>query len=304
MTQPGQPPTRLFEPGFVALLESLTLAGRRVPAGRAAGQWRSRTNGSSVEFADYRTYAPGDDYRRIDWNAYARLERLFVRLYQAEEDLALSLLLDTSASMAWGRPTKGRVAAQVAGALAFVGLRRGDRVALGLLRAGQASRPPAVGELRGAAAARAAWHALERLDFGDATDLQGALSSAAQQVRGAGLTVVLSDLLSPTGYQPGLDALRARRQEVVVIQVLSPDELDPPADLLGDWRLIDSEPAAPLEASITPAVLRSYRRLIQTYTAEARDFCRRRGVTFLQLRSDTPVTTIVLRSLRAAGILV
>src|SRR5204863_8603033 len=99
----------LFEPGFVRLLESVTLAGRRVPAGRAAGQWRSRAAGSSVEFSDYRTYAPGDEFRRIDWNAYARLERLFVRLYRAEEDLSLAIVLDTSASMAWGRPSKARL---------------------------------------------------------------------------------------------------------------------------------------------------------------------------------------------------
>ena len=130
----------LFEPAIVRALEGLTLAGRRVPSGRSAGQWRSRTSGSSVEFSDYRTYAPGDEYRRIDWNAYARLERLFVRLYRAEEDLSLSILLDTSASMAWGRPTKARLAAQLAGALTFVALQSGDRVELATCRGGQTGR--------------------------------------------------------------------------------------------------------------------------------------------------------------------
>ena len=104
MTQPAPPREPLFEPAFVRSLEALALAGRRVPSGRAAGQWRSRASGSSVEFSDYRTYTPGDEYRRIDWNAYARLERLFVRLYRAEEDLALTVILDASASMGWGRP--------------------------------------------------------------------------------------------------------------------------------------------------------------------------------------------------------
>src|ERR1700746_3558815 len=119
MTQPiAREP--LFEPRFVRALESLALAGRRVPSGRAGGQWRSRTSGASVEFADYRTYAPGDEFRRIDWSAYARLERLFVRLYRAEEDLALSVVVDTSTSMDWGRPSKARLAAQLAGALTFV----------------------------------------------------------------------------------------------------------------------------------------------------------------------------------------
>src|SRR5579859_6708288 len=117
----GQP---LFEPGLVRVLESLTLAGRRVPLGRATGQWRSRASGSSVEFSDYRDYTPGDEFRRIDWNAYARLERLFVRLYRAEEDLALTVIVDASASMGWGagNTSKGRLAAQLAGALAFIAL--------------------------------------------------------------------------------------------------------------------------------------------------------------------------------------
>src|SRR5579864_1295187 len=128
----GQP---LFEPAFVRALESLSLGARRTPSGQAAGQWRSRTSGSSVEFSDYRTYAPGDEYRRIDWNAYARLERLFVRLYRAEEDLSLALLLDTSASMGWGRPSKARLGAQLAGALTFVALQSGDRVDLATCRA-------------------------------------------------------------------------------------------------------------------------------------------------------------------------
>src|SRR5205085_462051 len=98
------------------------LAGRRVPTGASAGQWRSRATGSSVEFADYRTYTPGDDYRRIDWNAYARLERLFMRLYRAEENLSLAVVVDTSTSMTWGRPPKARLAAQLAGALSYIAL--------------------------------------------------------------------------------------------------------------------------------------------------------------------------------------
>src|SRR5579871_3914913 len=128
MTHTTTSPEPLFDASFVRALEALALAGKRVPSGRAAGQWRSRTSGSSVEFSDYRTYTPGDEFRRIDWNAYARLERLFVRLYRAEEDLALSIVLDASASMAWGRPPKARLAAQLAGALACIALQSGDRV--------------------------------------------------------------------------------------------------------------------------------------------------------------------------------
>ena len=303
MTESNSAPAPpLFEPGFVRVLESVTLAGRRVPAGRAAGQWRSRASGSSVEFSDYRTYAPGDEFRRIDWNAYARLERLFVRLYRAEEDLALAVVLDASASMAWGKPSKGRLAAQLAGALAFIALQSGDRVEIAACReSGVVQRLPA---MRGEAAVLAAWRLLERLEFSGATDLNAGLSASARYLRGAGLTVIVSDLFSPTGYQQGIDALLARRQDVLLIHVLSPDEVQPPADLLGEWRLLDVEPTAPLEATLTPSVLKAYRRLLEGFRQEAADYCRRRGLTYVPLRSDVDLQDVLVRTFRTAGILV
>ena len=299
MDQKTQP---LFEPAFVRALESMALAGRRVPSGRAAGQWRSRTSGSSVEFSDYRTYAPGDEFRRIDWNAYARLERLFVRLYRAEEDLSLSLLLDTSASMAWGRPSKARLAAQLAGALTFVALESGDRVELATCRANRIDQR--LSGLRGRAAAWAAWRLLERLECDGATDLNAALSTYAGQKSGSGMTVVISDLFSPAGYQAGIDALLGRRQDVLLLHVLAPDELQPPGDMVGEWRLVDTEPAGQVEATITPGVLRAYRRLLQAFTAEANDFCRRRGMTYIQISSETRIEDLVLRTFRNLGVLV
>jgi uncharacterized protein (DUF58 family) len=292
----------LFDPRFVRALEQLALAGKRVPAGRSAGQWRSRASGSSVEFSDYRTYAPGDEFRRIDWNAYARLERLFVRLYRAEEDLTLSILLDASASMAWGKTSKARLGAQLAGALAFIALQSGDRVELALCR-GQ-KLEDRLRNLRGQGATWAVWRHLEALTCDGETDLNTALTTYARQSRAAGMTVVISDLFSPSGYQQGVDALLGSRQEVILLQVLAPDELQPPADLVGEWRLLDSEPGLPLDVSITPGVVRAYRKLLEAYVAEAQEFCRRRGVTYLQLRSDASITDVVLRTLRSAGVVV
>jgi uncharacterized protein (DUF58 family) len=284
------------------VLESLTLAGRRMPAGRAAGQWRSRASGSSVEFSDYRTYAPGDDFRRIDWNAYARLERLFVRLYRAEEDLSLSVVLDTSMSMSWGRPPKGWLGARLAGALAFIALQSGDRVELATGRDGGVVDHLA--NLRGEGGTWPAWRLLEQLEFGGATDLNSLLIASARQLRGPGLSVVISDLFSPSGYQQGIDALLGRRQDVLLLHVLAPDEIDPPADLIGEWRLLDSEPAPSVQATITPGVLRAYRRLLKTFSAEAADFCRRRGITYQLLRSDVNLQDVLVRTFRRLGILV
>src|SRR5439155_4626594 len=202
-----------------------------------------------------------------------------------------------------GKPrSKGRLAAQLAGALAFIALQSGDRVEIAACRdAGPAQRLPA---LRGEAATWTAWRLLEGLEYGGATDLNAALAAQARYMRGAGLTVLVSDLFSPTGYQQGIDALLGRRQDVLLIHVLAPDEMEPPADLVGEWRLLDSEPAAPVEATITPGVLRAYRRLLRAFTQEAADFCRRRGITYLQLRSDVNLQDVVLRTFRTAGIVV
>jgi uncharacterized protein (DUF58 family) len=292
----------LFEPGFLRLLESLTLAGRRVPAGRSMGQWRSRSTGSSIEFSDYRTYAPGDDFRRIDWNAYARLERLFLRLYRAEENLSLSLLVDTSASMAWGAPPKARLAARLAGALSFIALRSDDRVELAACRAGAVT--DRILSLSGQAAVWPLWNYLERLSCGGSTDLDASLAAYAAQMRGSGLAVVISDLLSPPGYQRGIDALLSHRQDVVLVHVLAPDELEPPGDLMGEWWLIDSEDTESIDATITPSVVRAYRDVLAAYTKEVADYCRRRGVTYLLLRSDVRLEDVLLRTFRHAGVLV
>jgi hypothetical protein len=118
------------------------------------------------------------------------------------------------------------------------------------------------------------------------------------------MSVIVSDLFSPSGYQQGLDALLGQRQDVLLIHLLAPDEIQPPADVLGEWRLLDSEPSAPLEATITPGVVRAYRRLLQAFVDEATDFCRRRGITYLQLRSDVSVSDVVLRTFRTLGVLV
>lgn len=291
----------LFDPRFLRLLEGLSLAGRRLPAGETVGQWRSRASGSSVEFSDYRTYTAGDDFRRIDWNAYARLERLFVRIFRAEENLALSVLLDTSASMTWGHPSKARLAARLAGALSFVALRGDERVNITTLRSGAvAERAP---NLSGQAGIWPMWRFLERLAFSGETNLDSSLTGYARQLRRSGLAVLISDLLSPHGYQQGVDALLARRQDVVVLHVLAPDELEPDSEFLGEWRLLDMESQATVQATITPSVVRAYRRLVDVYTREAAEYCRRRGATYLLLRSDVNVQDVLLRTLRQAGVL-
>src|SRR4030088_1933186 len=147
---------------------------------------------------------------------------------------------------------------------------------------------------------------LERLDSrpGGATDLNDALAASGRLLRGAGLAVIVSDLFSPSGYQQGIDALLSRRQDVLLVHLLSPDEMEPPADLLGEWRLQDSEPFAPVQAKITPAELKAYGRVLKAFSNEAAEFCRRRAIVYLQLRSDVRLQDVLVRTFRTVGVLV
>lgn len=290
--------SNLLEPSFLRKLEALTLLNRRARRGASAGPRRSPALGSSVEFADFRSYSPGDDFRRIDWNAYARLERLFLRLYRAEENLSVTFFVDCSASMDWGMPHKGHFVRQLAGALAYIALVSFDRVAVAGF-AGElfAYLPPVAGP----AAVWRVWPFLEALPFGGETDLNGVLRGFARHRPGPGLAFVLSDLLAEAGYQAGIKALLAARQEVILLHVLAPDELAP--DLVGDWRLTDAEGAPPVELTANSRAVRAYRERLAAYIRELRGFCHTHGVAYERLSSGLSLEDAVLRQLRRAQII-
>jgi uncharacterized protein (DUF58 family) len=120
--QPVRKPSQsmLFDEAFLRKLERIAILSKRAAAGQLQGERRSSKRGQSVEFADFRPYSSGDDFRRIDWNAYARLERFFIKLFIEEEDLTVHLLVDTSKSMDWGNPNKLEYAIRSAGALGYI----------------------------------------------------------------------------------------------------------------------------------------------------------------------------------------
>ena len=288
----------MFTPDFLPKLEALALATRQSLAGSSVGPRRSPTLGMSVEFSDFRNYTPGDDYRRIDWNAYARLERLFLRLYRAEENLTVSLLLDTSRSLAWGQPPKFDLARQVAGALAYVALVNGDRVGVAALGDDLLARLPPVSDR---AQVWRVWDFLEQLQTLGGTGLGKALSSvAARYTRRPGLSVLVSDMLTDSDWRSGLRALRASRQEVVLLQVLAPEEINP--EIMGHWQLVDDEDGSSLEVTLTARTLEEYRDRLSAYTREVASFCHGHGISFVQLPSNLSIEDAVLRLLRRARI--
>ena len=250
----------LLSPELLARLEKFELVSRKIFRGRMKGERRSPRKGQSVEFADFRNYVPGDDLRFVDWNTYARLEKLFLKMFLEEEDLHFYALIDASASMDFGEPTKLRYAVQLAAALGFVGLVRGDRVKIETL--GQpAGRPAPV--FRGRKSLWRMIKHLEEMQGGESVSLAEGVKNFCIRNTGRGIVVLLSDLMDKTGYEAALRYLLSRDLDVYVIQILSAAEIDP--DITGDLRLIDCEDADMAEVSVTPALMTRYKRTLAAF---------------------------------------
>ena len=291
-------------------LEQLSLVARCIRVGQTAGERRSTRRGASVEFADYRDYVQGDDLRRVDWNIYARLERPFVKLFEEEQDLAVHILLDGSASMDWGADGQGgggaeenkwAYARRLAAALGYVALVSGDRLQIINLQSTIYNQRSQFGPVRGHGHTLRLFEWLEGVSAEGATDLNASLRSYAISGGRAGLVVLISDLLSPTSYVDGVTALAARGHEVAVIHTLSPDEVEPP--LGGDLRLLDVETGDPQEVTIDGGMRALYRRRLAAWRDEIQATCRARDMHYVPVETDTPFDQIVLYDLRRAGLL-
>jgi uncharacterized protein (DUF58 family) len=283
-----------FDEAFLRRLARLGLAVRRDRIGQGAGHRRSPARGSSVEFADFRTYTLGDDLRRVDWNVYARLGRLFLRLYHDDQNQTLHLLLDVSPSMDFGEEEshKLRWSKRLAGALGYVALAGLDRVSVAPVAAGVVGRPAT---FVGAQAALRLFAHLGALPLAEeVTDLDRALGGYV--VRTPGPVVLVSDLLCPGAGRDGLRRLKAAGNDVAVVHVLAPSEEEP--DLRGDLRLVDRETGEAREVTVDDALLDRYRAGVAAWREEVRAACHERGIGYVPVRSDAAVEDVVLDALR------
>jgi uncharacterized protein (DUF58 family) len=287
----------LLTPQLLAQLEKLELVTRRIFRGRMKGERRSKRKGQSVEFADFRNYVPGDDLRFIDWNTYARLDRLFLKMFLEEEDLHFYALIDASQSMEFGDPTKLHYARQLAAALGFIGLVRADRVRIESI--GQPLRT--VGPVfRGRKSLWRMVDHLEQIEPGQNVTLAEGVKNFCLRNPGKGILVLLTDLMDKQGYDAALRYLVSREMDVYVIQILSQEEVDP--DVKGDLRLIDCEDSDVAEVTISAPLLARYKQTLNSFVDGARQFCTRRGMNYLLARNDLPVDQLVSSYLRKRGL--
>jgi len=283
----------LLSTDFLTQLERLSLLSRRSFRGRVKGERRSPRKGISVEFSDYRPYGVGDDLRYVDWNVYARLDRLYLKLFVDEEDLCLHLLVDASASMGFGEPSKLDYGARLAGALGFVGLVGLERVGVGVVRDRMAE---GFNPARGRSQAIPLMDFLGRLRAGGTTSLNDGLAAYALRSREAGLAVLVSDLMDPGGYERGLKALLERRFDVHVVHVLAADEMNP--SFGGDLRLLDAETDEERDLTLDAEALRGYHERLRVFLDRAEQFCRGNEITYHRVVTDTPVEEFMLRQLK------
>lgn len=287
----------LLSPETLGRLERLELVTRKIFRGQLKGERRSRRKGQSVEFADYRNYVAGDDLRFIDWNLYARLDKLFLRLFQEEEDLHFFALLDSSPSMMFGDPTKFRFAKKMAAALGYIGLCRSDRIKIEVLT--EQALPPSAA-LRGKGNLWKLMKQLETLPTTSHTSLEAGVKRFCIRNSGKGIVVLLSDLMDKSGYQNAIRALVARQYDVYVIQILSPEELKP--DLTGDLQLIDCEDGSAADVSVSPRLLERYQANLKSFLGEIRQFCSRRGIDHTVCSTAQDVDQLVASYLRSRGL--
>ena len=287
----------LLEPQFLARLEQLELVSRKIFLGRMKGERRSKRKGQSVEFADYRNYVVGDDLRFLDWNLYARLDRLFLRLFMEEEDLHFYVLIDNCLSMDFGDPTKLHYAKQVAAALGFIGLVNLDRVVVEAFNDRLTQTMPA------ARGRRSLWRLLDflgKVEAAGRSNLAQALRTFSLKSSGKGIVVVLSDFMDKGGYEDALRYLVARQLDVYVIQVLSQEEIEP--EIVGDLKLVDVEDDDVAEITVSGPLLKRYKQNLAAYQSSIQEYCNRRGITFLFTSNQVPFDRLVLTYLRQRGL--
>ncbi len=287
-----------LDPAFFRRLEQLALVARRLGSSSQPGKRLSRGHGSSVEFADFRDYLPGDDPRFIDWNAFARLDRLFLKLFHEEAPLALHLLVDCSPSMDYGTPGKFTYARQLAAALAYVALAQLDQAAVCALRTGE---PQATPLTRGKRSIFGVLDFLRGLRPEHPVALNAALRRYAARPARNALAVIISDCLDPAGLADGLKFLRYRGYQAALLQVLSPDEWEP--SFTGDFLLRDCETGHTVEVTASGELFARYRSARDAWTEELAALARDTGCAYARLLTTDPLDTVVLRYLRQRHLL-
>ncbi|HHW49003.1 MAG TPA: DUF58 domain-containing protein [Clostridiaceae bacterium] len=279
--------SRLFDSEFLKKIQQLTLNTRFSLDGASVGNRKSRSKGSSVEFSDYREYAPGDDFRRIDWNAYGRFEKLFIKLFMEEREAPVTIFLDVSKSMDWGEPNKSIASRRLAAALAYISLANFDKVSMVCV---DDSIQKICRDIRGKNFFYRITDMLENVHYSGKSYIYQAIESF-RIFSGRGITAVISDLFSKGDFRNLLKHLKYYKQEVYICHILSPQEIQPA--LNESVRLVDSETEEVLDITVTPSLLNSYNRALINFKNRIEHECNKWGAHYFNFSSELAIEEMV-----------
>ena len=281
-----------FDEEFMRKLEYLALVSKRF-SGQLKAERRARKLGSGLEFADYRGYVPGDDFRYLDWKTYLRLDKLLLRLYEEEQDLPIYMFIDCSRSMQYGEPSKIEYARRVAAALAYVGLANLDRVTTIAYSNGIEKQ---LSPQRGKNQVFHVFQFLAEIEASGETHGKEAFKVFCTGSRRRGLAVVISDFLDPEGFEPGLNMLRYYKHDVCAVQVVAHEDVEP--EVRGQIQLIDSESHVERQVTVTPELLKAYKNEVQNFADAMRHHCLKYQLGYVRTVTDFPFEDLILEVFR------
>lgn len=289
---------------FFSRLETLALNLKTDLAGYFGGKHLVKTYGQTVEFSDYREYQLGDDIRRIDWNLYSRFEKYFLKLFTDERQMQVQIFLDCSASMGKENPQKAAYSAATAAALGFLAVHNMDKVSLYLMKENVAENP--FGTIIGKNSFFRAVSVLDNMQFSEDTDIEVCIMGCPNIGSNNGLTVIVSDFFTESNWKKAVDYLCYKHKQVLLVQVLAPEEVDPAYD--GRVNLIDSESVdlsdtKNMKIRITPAMRKAYAEALSDFKKDIKTFSSKRGADYVSVCSDTPIERMLFGELLKVGIM-
>lgn len=287
---------KIFDSDFLKRLHSIAINARMAAQSGASGVRKSRAKGSSVEFSDFREYTIGDELRRIDWNAYGRFEKLFIKLFMEEREAMINIFIDSSKSMDFGTPKKSIQALRLSGILAYLGLNNMDRVCINSIKGNDLSHTiPHAG--KGMFDRYIGF--LEGIEFKGTTNINVCIKK--KELKGRGISIIFSDFFTLGGVEEAIKYLAYKNQEVILVHILSSDEIEP--SLGGELRLVDCETGEAKNISINSLLLNQYKKQLNTFIGGIKEFCNRAGATYVLVPSNESLEKIVLDDFVKNGVL-
>lgn len=294
----------LLNDAFFSRLEAMSLNLKTSLAGYFGGKHLVKTYGQTVEFADFREYQLGDDIRRIDWNLFSRFEKYFLRLYTDERQMQIQIFLDCSASMGSEDPRKAAYAVAVTAALGFLAVQSMDKLTINFMREDRSENP--FGTIVGKNAFFRAMSTLEETEFSGEINMEKCVKSCTGTGDNNGLSVIVSDFFTESDWKKAVDYLLYKKRQVLLLQVLTPEERDPSYDgrvNLIDAESVDTSDTRNMRIKITRSTLAAYAEAFHDFVEEIDSFCKRRGATFLSANTEKPIEHVLFGDLLKVGIM-